>query len=603
MGSSLTKGVNRLTQDTRGRILIADDSRFFLQSLERLLQTEGYDVFTAEDGVQAVDIAAATPVDLILLDVEMPRLGGVEACRKIKEDPARAHIPVLFVTSMVSSELRLKCLRAGGEEFLTKPFIPDEILAQVEKFMRRAHTTTGLIEKVQVLETERNDLLKRIADLPSESSLARAFRITPFNTLSILSNIDDRLVEFSRENGQFAIIYLAVDNMDRIDVLFGSEIVFEAHAFLFNKIVEYLRDLAADLNHIRIARNLSDDFVLFLPEELMSNLKLDSAKIRSFAIDMLMHIRNSFESQFLKKEVSPILSLTVGVSWVSATSRLSFSRQILNAVKEASNGAYNYQADARQVMHNRLREMIQSRSVRVVYQPIVRVTDGRIGAYEALARGEFPELMRPQMMFDVAEESKQASALSRLCRERALEILPRLAPDKLLFINFHPEDFLDEELLRAVPEEPIFKVDPSRIVIEMTERSAIREPDKLKDAVEFLKNKGFKIAIDDLGSGYTSLGLIASLNPEYIKFDMSLIRGISISPTKQALLKTLSQFTQEIGATSVAEGIETQEELDVIREFKCDLCQGFFFSKPRDHLITEEEFAFRTRPDNGESGA
>lgn len=582
-----------MSESVKGRVLVADDSLFFLQSLERLLETEGYEVFTAADGHVAVEMARAKKPQVILLDVEMPRLDGIDACRKLKDLPETSHIPILFVTSHASSEIRLRGLRAGGEEFLTKPFIPEEILAQVDKFIKRMNSTTSLLERVKFLEDERNVLQKRLAGAPSGDALAQAFRITPTNSLAVISDIDESLVSFIRENRQFAILYIATDNMDRVDLLFGSEIVFEIQAFLFNKIVEVLRESSADLETVRICRNLADDFVVFLPDVLLTKQKLDSATIEEFAADLLKHVRTAVETQFMKKEVAPILNITSGVSWVSTTSRLSFNRQILNAVKDASNAAYNFQTKGRQRLHNRLREMIKTGAMKVVCQPIVRTADFRIAAYEALARGEYAELERPQLMFDVAEESRQTLALSRLCREKAVGLLPQLPAGKLLFINFHPDDFHDDQLLLSSPEEPIFKIDPKRVVIEVTERSAIKDPEKLKETIDFLKKTGFKIAIDDLGSGYTSLGLIASLDPDYIKFDMSLVRGVEFSSTKQALLRTLSQFTQDIGATSVAEGVETREELDVVREFKCDLCQGFYFSKAQDHFISETEFAFQ----------
>jgi len=586
---------SELTESVKGRILVADDSKFFLQSLERLLEAEGYEVYTAEDGHQAVEVARARKPDLILLDIEMPKLDGIGACRKLKESAETSHISILFVTSHATSEIRLRGLRAGGEEFLTKPFIPEEILAQVEKFVRRVKSTTNLIERVKILEEERNSLQKRLAGSVAEDALAHAFRITPSNPLSVISDIDESLVAFIRENRQFVILYLAVDNMDRVDLLFGSDIVVETHAFIFNKTVEYLRELSIDLDAIRICRNLSDDFVIFLPDAALTRLKLNSSNVDDFGADLLKHVRFCMDAQFLKKEVVPILNLSTGVSWVSTTYRLSYQRQILNAVREAANSAYNFQSKGRQRLHNLLREMIRTQSLRIVCQPIVRSVDFKIAAYEALGRGLYPELEKPQLMFDVAEESNQVLALSRLCRDKAVGRFPELPDGKLLFVNFHPEDFQDDQLLLASPDEPIFRTDPKRVVIEVTERSAIRDPKKLREAIDFLKKTGFKIAIDDLGSGYTSLGLIASLDPDYIKFDMTLVRGIELSPTKQALLKTLSQFTQDIGAVSVAEGVETQEELDVVREFKCDLCQGFYFAQPSDKLISESEFAFHKR--------
>jgi EAL domain-containing protein (putative c-di-GMP-specific phosphodiesterase class I) len=178
-------------------------------------------------------------------------------------------------------------------------------------------------------------------------------------------------------------------------------------------------------------------------------------------------------------------------------------------------------------------------------------------------------------MFDVAAEADLVWELSRLCRSRAIEgIETRLQPGELLFINVDPHDFSDP----AFNEHEVKS--PERVVIEITERTAIKDYPKFRERLRAFREAGFRFAVDDAGSGYAGLGSIANLEPDFIKLDISLINQIDTNFIKQNLVETMVRFATDHGAMVIAEGVERAEEFKTVKELGVHLVQGFFLHRP-----------------------
>jgi EAL domain-containing protein (putative c-di-GMP-specific phosphodiesterase class I) len=181
-------------------------------------------------------------------------------------------------------------------------------------------------------------------------------------------------------------------------------------------------------------------------------------------------------------------------------------------------------------------------------------------------------------MFDVAAEADLVWELSRLCRSRAIEgIETRLQPNELLFLNVDPHDFSDP----AFNENEVKY--PERVVIEITERTAIKDYPKFRERLKIFRERGFRFAVDDAGSGYAGLGSIANLEPDFIKLDISLINGIDTNFIKQNLVETMVKFSNDHGAMVIAEGVERSEEFETVKGLGVHLVQGFFLHRP-SHL-------------------
>ncbi|NRA36344.1 MAG: EAL domain-containing protein [Polyangiaceae bacterium] len=212
----------------------------------------------------------------------------------------------------------------------------------------------------------------------------------------------------------------------------------------------------------------------------------------------------------------------------------------------------------------------------IAYQPIISARTGHLFGYEALLRSRSPTLPYPGAMLDAAERLDRIHQLGRTIRALATEPMPQ-RPAANLFVNLHTNDLLDEELFD--PNSLLSGI-ADRVILEVTERASLGQVGDAKKRVAELREMGFRIAIDDLGAGYAGLTSFAQLEPEVVKLDMSLIRDIHISKTKQKLVRSMTALCQDMGMLIVAEGIECTEERDTLMEIGCDLFQGFLFAKP-----------------------
>lgn len=213
----------------------------------------------------------------------------------------------------------------------------------------------------------------------------------------------------------------------------------------------------------------------------------------------------------------------------------------------------------------------------LAYQPIVRVSDRSLFAYEALLRSSEQTLPNPGAVLHAAERLGRLSELGRSVRASAAAGAESLQPATLLFVNLHSQDLLDETLIS--PQSPLSQV-AHRVVLEITERASLEGIPDARARITQLRRMGFRIAIDDLGAGYSGLTSFAALEPELVKLDMALVRDIDKSPLKAKLVSSLTVLCKELGMQVVAEGVETVQERDVLVELGCDFLQGYLLGRP-----------------------
>jgi len=216
-------------------------------------------------------------------------------------------------------------------------------------------------------------------------------------------------------------------------------------------------------------------------------------------------------------------------------------------------------------------------SLWVALQPILRSRDGSVFGYEALLRSGEPSLPGPAEVLDAAERLSQLNRLGRAIRSLAVQPLLNAGDEFALFVNLHPEDLLDPELVAVESElSGIAK----RVVLEITERASLENVANVRSRVRALRELGFRIAIDDLGAGYAGLTSFALLEPDIVKLDMALVRAIDQKPVQQKLVKSMTSLCKDMGLLVVAEGIETPAERDALIGLGCDLLQGYLFAHP-----------------------
>lgn len=216
-------------------------------------------------------------------------------------------------------------------------------------------------------------------------------------------------------------------------------------------------------------------------------------------------------------------------------------------------------------------------TVWIAYQPIISWSRRSLFAYEALVRNEEPALRSPSDLFDAAERLGRLHDLGRTIRQRVAETIRDIPSTGLVFVNVHTADLHDDSLFAA--DSPLSPY-ASRVVLEITERAALDQVKDLMTRMAQLRAMGYRIAVDDLGAGYAGLTSFAQLEPEVVKVDMSLVRGVDRSPTKQKLLGSIIGLCRDLQIQIIAEGIETEHERDTLVRLGGDLCQGYLFAHP-----------------------
>lgn len=218
------------------------------------------------------------------------------------------------------------------------------------------------------------------------------------------------------------------------------------------------------------------------------------------------------------------------------------------------------------------------RSLWMAYQPVLGAADGKIFGYEALLRSREPMLLLPKAVLKAAEKVRRVHEVGRAVRDAIasdIELMPE--PLALVFVNVHSEDLLDPALY--LPSAALTRV-AQRVVLELNDRASLDCVNEVRERIGRLRTLGFRIAIDDLGAGQADSTTFAQLEPEFVKIDLSIIRGVDKDPAKEKMVHALVRLCHNMGKTVIAEGVESAGERDTLVEAGCDYLQGFLLGRP-----------------------
>jgi len=228
--------------------------------------------------------------------------------------------------------------------------------------------------------------------------------------------------------------------------------------------------------------------------------------------------------------------------------------------------------------------MIKNKSFTSYFQPIIELATGEIYGYEALLRGvrDDGEILTPGKILDTAKRGDMLFFLDRAARETALKTAAVKRIDKKVFINFLPTAIYNPQncLLDTVRWAMQLEFDPKNIVFEVVETEKIIDVEHLKRILDFYKSHGFMVALDDVGSGYSSLSMLSQIRPDIIKIDREIVSSIDSDPFKQSIFTALTKVAADHGITVLAEGVETMPEAEWILGSGAHLAQGYFWGKP-----------------------
>ncbi|CAN5629506.1 EAL domain-containing protein [soil metagenome] len=231
-------------------------------------------------------------------------------------------------------------------------------------------------------------------------------------------------------------------------------------------------------------------------------------------------------------------------------------------------------------------EMMREERLTTYFQPIVKAAnpDGEIFAYECLLRGldAAGGLVGADVMFEVAEAAGLLFNLDRAARNTAIRRVAEHGVESNVFINFNPASIYDPvyclQSTMNVFEETDLR--PEQVVFEITEGQRIKDPRHLLNIIDFYRDAGFRIALDDLGAGYSSLNLLSKLRPDFVKLDIELVRDVGIDPYKTRVAAKILELANGLGIGVVAEGVENEEERHWLSEHGTDYLQGYLFARP-----------------------
>ncbi|MBW2536507.1 MAG: EAL domain-containing protein, partial [Deltaproteobacteria bacterium] len=362
--------------------------------------------------------------------------------------------------------------------------------------------------------------------LPSEpSSLDAPARLIDLSTgLPSITTLYSDFRPLAEGPGS-TILYLHLPSTELIEDRFGWEALEAYTGAVTTYLTRVWRDLRQEREICVVARAFADDYVLMMPTR-----KGDGELVTRISDGMMRHLGA------IDDDLAELHRLCVGRASTGPFMRVHPERRVYRAIQQAQQEATNVGQQRLSEQARVLDRCIRDTLFRLVFQPIVDVRSYDILSYEALVRCDEEELKNPHVLFNIAEKSGRIWPLSRLLRQMAAETVPRIARDRLMFINVHPDDFNDPRLLEP---EPFMVEHASQIVVEVTERATIKDFEAFRSQVEVLRSAGIRIAVDDLGGGFWALNSVAELDPDFIKFDMTLIRNIHESPVRQNLMRNM----------------------------------------------------------------
>jgi EAL domain-containing protein (putative c-di-GMP-specific phosphodiesterase class I) len=230
-----------------------------------------------------------------------------------------------------------------------------------------------------------------------------------------------------------------------------------------------------------------------------------------------------------------------------------------------------------------LDEVLERRDLTVVFQPILDLAGGRVAGHEALVRGPAGTwLESPMALFAAARETGRFERLAILCIQQTLRAFSAGGSRGLLFLNMSPR------LVQRPGFDPVrarrflesLALPPASVVIELTEDFPAIDLAFLREALALYRSMGFRVALDDLGEGFSSLRLWSELRPEFVKADKHFVRGVARDAVKRQFLRSIQQIARRCGAQVIAEGVEEAEDLDAVRRLGVAMAQGWFIGRP-----------------------
>jgi EAL domain-containing protein (putative c-di-GMP-specific phosphodiesterase class I)/DNA-binding response OmpR family regulator len=507
------------------RVLVVDDDPAVRELVRTTLELEGYDVVAVADGPQALDHLQREPVDAVVLDRTMPGVDGLEVLAVIRADPVTSLIPVLLLTAVDGPAATVEGLDGGADDYITKPFVPEELAARVRAQLRGQRAWT---ERVTASVAHRRAVLATAAATAGSAATAAAAAEALCTVLVSEPGVDG--VAIVAVDGPLqAVATVGVDGLDLLH-LAGDD--------------ERLRDIHRGLHDGPVRATMPDRVVIAAPVRQGAG---------TLAAVVVTGRRGTSPG-----EVDALLALAVDAAAVTAG--------VLGGPLQAS--AQRAEAQAR------IRELVRARAFRPVFQPILDLTTSEVVGHEALTR--FDEGLDPGEVFGTASRLGVGLELEQATLELALEHAGAQRDGHWLALNVTPSLLLRGSELDAI----LCDGHREGVVLEISEMEPVGDYAALLESIAGL-TAAVQISVDDAGAGFASLSHVLALGARYVKLDKTWVHGIDADPAKRALVAGLQSFADETDAVLIAEGIETKGQLAEVRRLGIAYGQGWLLGMPQ----------------------
>jgi diguanylate cyclase (GGDEF)-like protein len=587
-------------------ILVVDDTPANLKFLSSILRQAGYSVRQALSGEMAL-IAIKTKIpDLVLLDIMMPDIDGYQVCKRIKSYDKTMHLPIIFLSALSDAFNKIQAFEVGGSDYITKPFFVEEVLARVQVQLaastaqrRIQHLNTQLEQRVlqrtaalaqanQTLELEiqeRRDLQKQLEFLANHDDLTLLPNRRAF--LQALARDFHRVRQ--DQSYELAILFFDCDRFKLINDSLGHLVGDQLLVALSQRIQTILQDF--DCESVIFSRLGGDEFAILLTHHHIRETVNDLSK------NLLESLKNPFTID--RFELYTDISIGIAVDCASYQKSENLMRDADTAMyqaKKLGRGCHVYfeglmyqAASTALQLEIELRNAIQSHQLDVYYQPIIDLKSHQFVGCEALVRWHHPQqgFIRPDLFIPVAEETGMIGDLGLQVLQKACDQIAvwgqvdGVPPRLWVSVNLSPQQLMNRDFLAQLDSILMrSKIQPQCLKLEVTESVAIHNLKSCCEQLQSIRDRHIQICLDDFGTGYSSLSYLHSLPLTVIKIDRSFTARMLSQSRDRDLVAMIVKIAHSLDMQTVAEGVETHEQVSYLQSIHCDFAQGYFFSRP-----------------------
>ncbi|MEA5510714.1 EAL domain-containing protein [Crocosphaera sp. UHCC 0190] len=569
-------------------ILIVDDKQANLRILSTMLEKQGYKVRAVMSGGMAIMAAQTMPPDLILLDIKMPDLDGYEVCQQLKKRSETCQIPVIFLSALQDVADKIKAFQVGGVDYITKPFQFEEVLARVSTHLA-LRTARYQLQQLN-LELEQR-VKERTLDLEQaqEQLLYDALhdKLTKLPNRSLFLERVERARKRGQEENNYLFAVLLLD-LDRFKVINESD----GHAVGDRLLIAISRKLETLVSSAdTVARLGGDEFAILL----------DPIDDVNEALRITQQVKEALTSEFQLQErtvfTSPSIGLALSLPTYESAEEIVRDADIAMArAKQQGRGRYeifnqemHLQALKLLDLETDLRQAIERQEFQVYYQPIMTLNPPKLVGFEALIRWQHPDkgFISPVEFIPVAEETGLIIPIGQIvldqvcCQIQDWQTQFPQATVLKVGVNLSSQQLKNAEIIQQI-DETIAKtrLTPKNLKVEITESLLMENTTIATHLLTELKKRSIDICLDDFGTGYSSLSYLHRFPVDTLKIDRSFVNCIGKPEEKLEIIQSIITLAHNLNMDVVAEGIETQAQLDYLRSLDCDLGQGYFFNRP-----------------------